>query len=53
MTRRSDLMLEDLYGCAHSAETPIVSEDGATILHWICRCGRKVKETQTAEENKK
>jgi len=39
MTRRRDLMCEDLFGCDHTPETPIV-EDGA-VLYWVCRCGRK------------
>ena len=40
MTRRSDLMCEDLFGCDHSPEIPI-SEHGE-IVEWRCRCGRKV-----------
>lgn len=40
MTRRSDMMLEDIYGCQHTPETPIVDDSGE-ILYWLCRCGRK------------
>lgn len=40
MTRRSDMMLEDIFGCDHAPEIP-VTEDGQ-IVHWLCRCGRKV-----------
>lgn len=39
MTRNADLRLEDLRGCDHSAETPIV--EGSIILYWVCRCGAK------------
>jgi len=38
VTRRSDLMLEDIDGCDHTPETPI-SEDGE-VLYWVCRCGK-------------
>lgn len=41
MTRRSDMMLEDLAGCTHEPETPVVEEDGQEILYWLCRCGRR------------
>jgi hypothetical protein len=47
MTRRSDLMCEDLFGCSHEGETPIV-QDGQ-IVYWRCRCGRRVA-PQSAEE---
>lgn len=40
MTRRSDLMCEDLFGCDHTPETP-ESRDGQ-IVGWRCRCGRPV-----------
>lgn len=39
MTRRSDMMLEDIFGCDHTPETPI-TDDGGEILYWVCRCGR-------------
>lgn len=39
MTRRSDLMLEDLMGCDHEPETPV--SQGGEIIYWMCRCGRK------------
>lgn len=39
MTRRRDLMCEDIFGCDHTPEVPIV-EDGA-VVHYVCRCGRK------------
>ena len=37
MTRRSDLMCEDIFGCDHSASVPL-SEDGE-LMAWSCRCG--------------
>jgi hypothetical protein len=37
MTRRRDLMCEDLFGCDHTPETPIVDE--GVIVSWVCRCG--------------
>ena len=39
MTRRSDLMCEDIFGCDHALETPI-SHDGE-IVAWACRCGAR------------
>jgi hypothetical protein len=33
-------MLEDLFGCDHTPEMPIVEEYTGEILYWICRCGR-------------
>ncbi len=41
MTRNSDLRLEDIFGCKHTPETPIVDDDGSQILYWVCRCGRR------------
>lgn len=52
MTRNSDLRLEDLFGCNHTRETPIVDECTGEILWWVCRCGRRhptVKNTQSTE----
>jgi len=48
MTRRRDLMLEDLFECKHEAEIPIVSEYGE-ILHWRCHCGRRVADPATPD----
>ena len=39
MTRYSDLMCRDLFGCTHEPETPVV--EGGEILHWLCRCGKR------------
>lgn len=39
MTRRSDLMCEDLFECDHAPETAVV--DDGQIVAWICRCGSK------------
>ncbi len=39
MTRRRDLMCEDLFGCDHEPETPI--SEGGEIVYWVCRCGTK------------
>ncbi len=39
MTRRSDLMLEDLRGCTHEPEIPILEDDGQEVSYWLCRCG--------------
>lgn len=46
MTRRSDLMCEDLFGCDHEPEVP-VSEGGA-VVEWMCRCGRRVRAPEKA-----
>jgi len=51
MTRRSDLMCEDLFECNHSPEIPI-SENGE-IVEWRCRCGQKVKMKEKPESEKK
>lgn len=40
MTRNSELRLEDITGCLHVPETPIV-DDAGQILWWVCRCGRQ------------
>lgn len=40
MTRRREMMLEDLFDCEHEPEIPIV-DDGGSILYWRCRCGEK------------
>lgn len=42
MTRRSDLMCEDLFGCDHSPDTPI--SEGGVVVEWRCRCGRRVRD---------
>ena len=42
MTRRSDLMLEDLTGCDHSPAIPVVDDFG-NIDHWLCHCGRRAE----------
>lgn len=42
MTRRRDLICEDIFGCTHEPETPV--SDGGEILYWMCRCGRRVPE---------
>jgi len=53
MTRNCDVWdLEDLMGCQHEPETPIVEEDGTEILYWLCRCGRRVKPREKAQEQK-
>lgn len=49
MTKRSDMMLENIFGCKHEPETPI-SQYGE-IIYWLCRCGRKVK-TDSKEKDK-
>lgn len=33
------MMCEDIFGCDHRSETPIVDHLGE-IVHWRCRCGR-------------
>ena len=48
MTRRSDLMCEDIFGCEHTPEVP-VSEDGE-IVGWYCRCGANVWTPEQIEE---
>jgi hypothetical protein len=49
MTRRRDMMCEDIFGCTHEPETPIIDWDGS-VLHWVCRCGTK---TTSVEEIRK
>jgi hypothetical protein len=41
MTRNSDLRLEDIAGCQHTPEIPIVDDCAGEILYWVCRCGRR------------
>jgi len=41
MTRRSDLMLEDLLGCRHELTLPVVDDDTWEILYWRCVCGAR------------
>jgi len=50
VTRRSDLMLEDLIGCTHEPETPVVEDDGSEILYWICRCGRRCPDPKKTDK---
>ena len=38
MTRYRDLMCEDIFGCNHEPETPVIDNDN-NIVEWICRCG--------------
>lgn len=40
MTRRRDLMCEDIFGCTHEPETPVTDGHG-DVSHWVCRCGAK------------
>lgn len=40
MTRNREIDCEDLRGCDHSPEVPIINDDGI-IDHWRCRCGRR------------
>lgn len=39
MTRNRELRCEDIFGCDHTPETPIVEE--GEIVYWMCRCGRR------------
>ena len=50
MTRRRDLMCEDIFGCAHEPEIPI--SDGGDIVEWRCRCGEKRYPVPAAKEGK-
>lgn len=50
MTRRSDLMLEDLFGCEHEPTIAICDDGGGEILFWRCACGaRRVQPKQPAQ----
>lgn len=49
MTRRSDLMLEDLRGCNHEMTIPI-SENGE-ILYWRCTCGERRQSVEQIQED--
>lgn len=40
MTRRRDLMCEDIFGCTHEPETPVADQSGG-VAYWVCRCGKK------------
>lgn len=52
MTRRRDLMLEDLTGCNHEPTIPI-SENGE-VLYWRCTCGqRRTSPKQIEEDNRR
>ena len=42
MTRRRDLMCEDIFGCTHEPEIPISDDATGEIVSWRCRCGRDV-----------
>lgn len=48
MTRRRDMMLEDLLECGHELTIPI-SENGE-IISWRCDCGARV--VKAAEREK-
>jgi hypothetical protein len=39
MTCNRDLACDDLFGCDHSPEFPIV--ESGEIIEWFCRCGRE------------
>ena len=41
MTRNSEVRLEDITGCQHTPEIPIVDDCAGEILYWVCRCGRR------------
>jgi hypothetical protein len=41
MTRRSDMMLEDLFDCKHEPEIPVTDDSSGEIIYWLCRCGQK------------
>jgi hypothetical protein len=47
MTRRRDLMCEDIFGCVHYPEVA-VSRDGE-IVEWRCRCGKYSRSVASAE----
>lgn len=38
MTRRREMMCEDLFECTHEPETAIADPDG-NVYAWQCRCG--------------
>jgi hypothetical protein len=48
MTRRRDLMCEDLFGCIHRPEVAI-SRDGE-IVEWRCRCGKYSRPVASSAE---
>jgi hypothetical protein len=47
-------MCEDIFGCTHEPETPVIDEDTDTIAYWICRCGKRCPEAndEKTEETK-
>lgn len=49
MTRNRELDCEDLFGCSHEPETPVMG-DGGEIEYWVCRCGRRCKTEDVVEK---
>ena len=50
MTRRRDLMCEDIFGCDHTASVPV--SEGNELVAWMCSCGavkHPVKKPEPAE----
>ena len=43
VTRRRDIMCEDIFECDHSPETPVVDSVYGDVAEWRCRCGRVAK----------
>lgn len=39
-------MCEDIFGCTHEAEIPILDDATGDIVSWRCRCGRDVPPVQ-------
>jgi hypothetical protein len=44
MTRRRDLMCEDIFGCNHRTTIPL-SQDGR-VVQWRCVCGERVRSVE-------
>ena len=49
MTRYSDLMCEDIFGCTHELEIPL-SQDGEVVA-WRCRCGEHEETVEQMRQN--
>jgi hypothetical protein len=51
MTRNSELYLEDIFGCKHEPETPIIEQ--GEIIYWMCRCGLKIPIEELSKKSNK
>lgn len=50
MTRRRDLMCEDIFECDHEPEVAI--SEGGEVIAWRCRCGRKTVSVEEVQRQR-